>query len=93
MGSRGRSTLLATALIALGFAAAHVLAVGAPIQTPLTYAGTVTDAAGKPSANPVEVSVAFLRRGDRGHAQVQSAAGPSRSGDGALRGGAAVGVR
>lgn len=59
MPTHARSALAALALVALGFATARVLAVGAPVQTPLTYSGTVTDAAGKPYATAVEVNVAF----------------------------------
>ena len=53
--------LLATGLGVLG---GRALATGAPVQTPLTYAGTVTDAAGKPYPTAQSVKVSFYDKAD-----------------------------
>lgn len=45
---------------ALGMWIGRALATGAPQFTPLTYSGIVTDAAGKPYATAVDVSLAFF---------------------------------
>ena len=56
------------ALAALGLGAAFLtgraLATGAPTLTPLTYAGTVTDATGKPYAVAQDVTLRFYDKPD-----------------------------
>ena len=51
-------TALVLATVA-AFLTGRALATGAPTQTPLTYAGTVTDKAGKPYDKAVDVTLAF----------------------------------
>ena len=52
-------TTTAVLALTLTFLIGRVQATGAPVQTPLTYGGTVADLNGKPYATAVEVTVAF----------------------------------
>ena len=65
--------LIATCLLAVGLLAGHVLATGAPAQTPLTYAGTITDATGKPYPAAQSVRVSFYDAASGGNLKCQSA--------------------
>jgi hypothetical protein len=49
---------------AVGVLAGRALATGAPVQTPLTYGGTITDKDGKPYASVQDVSLAFYDKAD-----------------------------
>ena len=73
---------VALALILAFVLGGRVLAVGAPVQTPLTYGGTVTDASGKPYATAVEVTVAFYDAATAGTQKCKAATVQAEAGTG-----------
>ena len=72
------SVLLAT----VAFVAGKALATGAPAQTPLTYGGTVTDAAGKPYPDAVDVTVAIYDAASAGTLKCKAATVQAEAGTG-----------
>ena len=67
--AKNRTTLavvaaLLAAVAVAAFLTGRALATGAPTQTPLTYAGTVTDEAGKPYAQAVDVQLKLYDKAD-----------------------------
>lgn len=74
--------IAAASLLVVGLAAGHVLATGAPVQTPLTYAGTITDATGKPYATAQDVKVSFYDAASGGSLKCQSGVVQAEAGSG-----------
>ncbi len=68
--------------VAAGFLGAKVMASGAPVQTPLVYGATVTDAAGKPCATAVPVEVALYDAAAGGNLKCKAAAVQAEAGTG-----------
>jgi hypothetical protein len=66
MTTRTLATTLALLTVtgAAAFLAGRALATGAPVQTPLTYGGVVTDKDGKPYPSAQDVSLAFYDKAD-----------------------------
>lgn len=60
----GKVTGLVLLACAGGVVAGRALATGAPVQTPLTYGGVITDKDGKPYAGPQDVSLSFYDKAD-----------------------------
>lgn len=69
-------------LAVVAFIAGKALATGAPAQTPLTFAGSVTDQAGKPYAAAVDVSVAMYDAASAGNLKCKSATVQAEAGSG-----------
>ena len=80
-----RSAILATAatlLLTAGVWLGTALATGVPTESPLTWAGVITDKSGKPYPNTVDVSVAFYSQASGGTAVCQSGAVKAEAGSG-----------
>ncbi len=69
-----RTTMLAVgvAFLSVGIVIGQAIAGGAPKQTPLTWSGVVTDTAGKPYTQAVDVKVAFFDKATGGTAKCTS---------------------
>lgn len=66
----------------VAFITGRALATGAPAQTPLTYAGVVTDQAGKPYANSIDVTVSFYDAANAGGLKCKSQTVQAEAGTG-----------
>ena len=85
MNTRTIATTLALLTVTgtAAFLAGRALATGAPVQTPLTYGGVVTDKDGKPYPTAQDVTIRFYDKADATvpkcvSAQVQTEAGTGR---------------
>lgn len=80
--TRVHAGAIGAVLLLLGTWVGHVLATGAPQQSPLTYAGTITDVDGKPFVAAQDVVIALYDAPSGGSAKCKSATVQAEAGTG-----------